>query len=85
MLDKDAKVREMRRENHLLISKIQLLENQMEILNDRVDRTLRERSPYRLDVNSLRLDSNVSIEVNILDKFLCFSISKKKQSFLVML
>ncbi|CAF2069885.1 unnamed protein product [Rotaria magnacalcarata] len=64
MLDKDAKAREMRRENHLLISKIQFLENQMEILNDRVDRTLRERSPYRLDVNSLRLDSNVSIETS---------------------
>lgn len=70
MLDKDAKVREMRRENHLLISKIQLLENQMEHLNDRVDRTLRERSHFRMDGSSLRLDSNVSIEVNI---FLLFS------------
>jgi len=64
MIDKDAKVREMRRENLLLTSKIQLLENQMENLNDRVDRTLRERSQLRRDVNSVRLDSNVSIEVN---------------------
>ncbi|CAF3344287.1 unnamed protein product [Rotaria sp. Silwood1] len=64
MLDKDAKVREMRRENLLLTSKIQLLENQMEHLNDRVDRTLRERSQFRLDVNSVRLDSNVSIETS---------------------
>ena len=62
MIDKDAKVREMRRENLLLTSKIQLLENQMENLNERVDRTLRERSLLRRDV---RLDSNVSIGVNI--------------------
>ncbi|CAF1029279.1 unnamed protein product, partial [Rotaria sordida] len=64
MLDKDAKVREMRRENLLLTSKIQLLENQMENLNDRVDRTLRERSQLRRDVNSVRLNSNVSIETS---------------------
>lgn len=63
MLDKDAKVREVRRENILLLSKIQLLENQMEKLNDRVDRTLRERSQLRRDVNSVRFDSNVTIEV----------------------
>lgn len=56
MIDKDAKVREMRRENLLLTSKIQLLENQMETLNDRVDRTLRERS-------LLRRDANISIGV----------------------
>jgi hypothetical protein len=54
----------MRRENLLLTSKIQLLENQMENLNDRVDRTLRERSLLRRDLNSVRLDSNVSIGVN---------------------
>jgi hypothetical protein len=65
MIDKDAKVREMRRENLLLTSKIQLLENQMENLNERVDRTLRERSLLRRDVNSVRLDTNVSIGVNI--------------------
>jgi hypothetical protein len=65
MIDKDAKVREMRRENLLLTSKIQLLENQMENLNERVERTLRERSLLRRDVNSVRLDSNVSIGVNI--------------------
>jgi len=64
MIDKDAKVREMRRENLLLTSKIQLLENQMENLNERVERTLRERSLLRRDVNSVRLDSNVSIGVN---------------------
>jgi predicted nuclease with TOPRIM domain len=64
MIDKDAKVREMRRENLLLISKIQLLENEMENLNDRIDRTLRERSLLRRDLNNLRLDSNVSIGVN---------------------
>jgi hypothetical protein len=65
MIDKDAKVREMRRENLLLTSKIQLLENQMENLNERIERTLRERSILRRDVNSVRLDSNVSIGVNI--------------------
>ena len=69
MMDKDAKVREMRRENLLLTSKIQLLESQVENLNDRVDRTLRERSQLRLDVNSVRLDSSVSIEVNLLRVF----------------
>jgi hypothetical protein len=68
MIEKDAKVREMRRENLLLSSKIQLLENQMESLNDRVDRTLRERSELRRDLNNVRLDSNVSVEVNILKK-----------------
>jgi len=56
MIDKDAKVREMRRDNLLLTSKIQLLENQMETLNERVDRTLRERS-------LLRRDANISIGV----------------------
>ena len=40
MVDKDAKVREMRRENLLLTSKIQLLEDQMENLNDRVDQNI---------------------------------------------
>lgn len=64
MIDKDAKVREMRRENLLLISKIQLLENQMESLNDRVDRTLRERSLIRRDLNAVRLENNLSIGVN---------------------
>jgi hypothetical protein len=64
MIDKDAKVREMRRENLLLTSKIQLLETQMENLNDRVDRTLRERSLLRRDLSGVRVDSNVSIEVN---------------------
>jgi hypothetical protein len=64
MIDKDAKVREMRRENLLLTSKIQLLENQMENLNERVDRTLRERSLLRRDHSGVRLDSNVSIGVN---------------------
>jgi hypothetical protein len=64
MIDKDAKVREMRRENLLLTSKIQLLENQMENLNERVDRTLRERSLLRRDLSGVRLDSNVSIGVN---------------------
>lgn len=63
MVDKDAKVREMRRENLLLTSKIQLLEDQMENLNDRVDRTLRERNQLRREINSVRFDSNVSIEV----------------------
>jgi predicted RNase H-like nuclease (RuvC/YqgF family) len=63
MVDKDAKVREMRRENLLLTSKIQLLEDQMESLNDRVDRTLRERNQIRRDMNIVRLDSNLSIEV----------------------
>jgi hypothetical protein len=63
MVDKDAKVREMRRENLLLTSKIQLLEDQMENLNDRVDRTLRERNQLRREVNSVRFDSNLSIEV----------------------
>src|SRR3984957_15979669 len=64
MIDKDAKVREMRRENLLLTSKIQLLENQMENLNDRVDRTLRERNQLRREINSVRFDSNLSIEVS---------------------
>ena len=64
MVEKDAKVREMRRENLLLLSKIQLLENQMEGLNDRVDRTLRERNQLRREINTVRLDTNVSIEVS---------------------
>jgi hypothetical protein len=63
MVDKDAKVREMRRENLLLTSKIQLLEDQMENLNERVDRTLRERNQLRREINSVRLDTNLSIEV----------------------
>ncbi|CAF0987761.1 unnamed protein product [Rotaria sordida] len=64
MVDKDAKVREMRRENLLLTSKIQLLEDQMENLNDRVDRTLRERNQLRREINSVRFDSNISIETS---------------------
>jgi hypothetical protein len=63
MVDKDAKVREMRRENLLLTSKIQLLEDQMENLNDRVDRTLREKNQLRREINTVRFDSNLSIEV----------------------
>ncbi|CAF4644337.1 unnamed protein product [Rotaria socialis] len=64
MVDKDAKVREMRRENLLLTSKIQLLEDQMENLNERVDRTLRERNQLRREINSVRFDSNISIEAS---------------------
>jgi hypothetical protein len=79
MVDKDAKVREMRRENLLLTSKIQLLENQMENLNDRVDRTLRERNQFRREINSVRFDSNVSIEVTF---SLLFFFSKKRIDFL---
>ena len=63
MVDKDAKVREMRRENLLLTSKIQLLEDQMENLNERVDQTLRERNQLHREINSVRFDSNISIEV----------------------
>ncbi len=66
MVDKDAKVREMRRENLLLTSKIQLLEDQMENLNDRVDRTLRERNQLRREISSVRFDSNLLIEVKYL-------------------
>jgi hypothetical protein len=64
MVDKDAKEREMRRENLLLTSKIQLLENQMGNFHDRIDLTVREQSQLRRDVNSVRLDINVSSEVN---------------------
>ncbi|CAF3487526.1 unnamed protein product [Rotaria socialis] len=64
MVDKDAKVREMRRENLLLTSKIQLLEDQMENLNERVDRTLRERNQLRREINSVRFDSNICIEAS---------------------
>lgn len=70
MIDKDAKVREMRRENLLLTSKIQLLENQMENLNERVDQTLRERS-------LLRRDHNLSVGVNT------SQIQSRKSSFLL--
>ena len=64
MIDKDAKVREMRRENLLLTSKIQLLENQMENLNERVDQTLRERSLLRREhTGAVRLDSTHSLGV----------------------
>ena len=72
MVDKDAKVREMRRENLLLTSKIQLLEDQMENLNDRVDRTLRERNQLRQNINSVRYDSNLSIAVSDDLSFLAF-------------
>jgi hypothetical protein len=77
MVDKDAKVREMRRENLLLTSKIQLLEDQMENLNERVDRTLRERNQFRREINSVRFDSNVSIEV----RFSFFLVQKKLIDF----
>lgn len=65
-MEKDAKIRETRRENILLLSKIQLLENQMEGLNERVDRTLRERNHPRREVNAVRLDTNLSIAVNLI-------------------
>ncbi|CAF0938246.1 unnamed protein product [Didymodactylos carnosus] len=64
MVDKDAKVREMRRENLLLTSKIQVLEDQMENLNDRVDRTLRERNKLRREIANVRFDSNLSAETS---------------------
>jgi hypothetical protein len=78
MVDKDAKVREMRRENLLLTSKIQLLEDQMENLNDRVDRTLRERNQLRREINSVRFDSNLSIQV----KFSLLKNTKQTIKFL---
>lgn len=65
MVDKDAKVREMRRENLLLTSKIQLLEDQMENLNERVDRTLRERNQFRREIQTVRLDGNLAFDVRL--------------------
>jgi hypothetical protein len=38
----------------------------MENLNDRVDRTLRERNQLRREISSVRFDSNVLIEVKYL-------------------
>ncbi|CAF1064650.1 unnamed protein product [Adineta steineri] len=62
MVDKDVKEREIRRENLLLTSKIQLLEKQMENLTDRIDRTAREQIQLRRDVSNVRFDINVSSE-----------------------
>ncbi|CAF3318562.1 unnamed protein product, partial [Rotaria sp. Silwood2] len=36
----------------------------MENLNERVDRTLRERNQLRREINSVRFDSNISIETS---------------------
>lgn len=59
--DKDIKLRELKRLNHSLNSKIKLLEEEMESLNDRVELTLKERNRYRKEIQ-LNLLTPVSTE-----------------------
>jgi len=51
MVDKDAKMRDMKRQNFLLSSKIKLLEEEMENLHEKIDHTLKERNKLRKEVN----------------------------------
>ena len=51
MVDKDAKMRDMKRQNFLLSSKIKLLEEEMENLHEKIDHTLKERNRLRKEVN----------------------------------
>lgn len=50
MVDKDAKMRDMKRQNVLLQSKIKLLEEEMENLHEKIDFTLKERNKLRREV-----------------------------------
>lgn len=62
MADKESKMREMKRQNLQLKSKIKFLEEETENLNDKIDSTLKERNKLRkeLQINlttpSLTLD-----------------------------
>lgn len=51
MVDKDAKMRDMKRQNVLLNSKIKLLEEEMENLHEKIDHTLKERNKLRKEVH----------------------------------
>ncbi len=50
MVDKDAKMREMKRQNTQLQSKIKLLEDEMENLHEKIDSTLKERNKLRKEI-----------------------------------
>jgi hypothetical protein len=50
MVDKDAKIREMKRQNILLQSKIKLLEDEMDNLHEKIDSTLKERNRLRKEI-----------------------------------
>jgi hypothetical protein len=63
LVEKDVQVQEMHRENHLLRSKIELLEHQMDTVNNRIYRTLRERHRHAQDTSGTCSDSNVSLGV----------------------
>jgi hypothetical protein len=51
MVDKDAKIRDVKRQNVLLNSKIKLLEEEMENLHEKIDHTLKERNKLRKEVH----------------------------------
>ena len=50
MIDKDAKMRELKRQNVQLQSKIKLLEDEMENLHEKIDSTLKERNKLRKEI-----------------------------------
>lgn len=50
MADKETKMREIKRQNLTLQSKIKLLEEEMESLHERIDLTAKERNKYRKEL-----------------------------------
>lgn len=65
MIDKDAKMRDMKRQNGLLQSKIKLFEEEMENLHEKIDHTLKERNKFRKDVHMSILPHNDAISRSI--------------------
>lgn len=47
MADKETKIRELKRQNYQLQSKIKLLEEEADSLNEKIDQTLKERNKLR--------------------------------------
>lgn len=74
MVDKDAKMREMKRQNAQLQSKIKLLEDEMESLHDKIDTTLKERNKLRKEIQ-MNLVSQPSMTSENLDSTLTYTSS----------
>lgn len=70
MSDKDSKIREMKRQNLHLTSRIKYLEEEIENLNEKINQTLKEKSKLRKE---LQISLGTTVSYDILDGSTCMS------------
>lgn len=76
MVDKDSKMRDMKRQNSLLQSKIKLLEDEVDNLHEKIDSTLKERNKLRKEIQLNLVSQNApSMTSENMDTNLSYNIS----------